>query len=142
MIGEAFERASTNLFVSVMPDIGRTAMRRPIHGCGLEAALAVVGGKWKPIVLWRLADGARRFGELRRLVVGISEKMLIQQLREMEADRIVARKDFQEIPPRVEYSLTEFGVSLAEALRPLCEWGREHTARIERNKAEIVSGTP
>ena len=110
-------------------------MRRPIHGCGLEAALAVVGGKWKPIVLWRLAGGARRFGELRRLVVGISEKMLIQQLREMEADRIVARKDFQEIPPRVEYSLTEFGVSLAEALRPLCEWGREHTARIERNKA-------
>ncbi len=54
----------------------------------------------------------------------------------MEADRIVARKDFQEIPPRVEYSLTEFGVSLAEALRPLCEWGREHTARIETNKAE------
>jgi DNA-binding HxlR family transcriptional regulator len=117
-------------------------MRNTIHGCGLEAALAVVGGKWKPIVLWRLAGGARRFGELRRLVVGISEKMLIQQLREMEAYRIVARKDFHEIPPRVEYSLTEFGVSLAEALRPLCEWGREHTARIERNKAEIGSGIP
>jgi DNA-binding HxlR family transcriptional regulator len=111
-------------------------MPRPIHGCGLEAALAVVGGKWKPIVLWRLADGARRFGELRRLVVGISEKMLIQQLREMEADRIVARKDFQVIPPHVEYSLTEFGISLAEALRPLCEWGREHMARIESNQAE------
>ena len=111
-------------------------MRRPIHGCGLEAALAVVGGKWKPIVLWRLAGGARRFGELRRLVEGISEKMLIQQLREMEADGIVVRKDFREVPPRVEYALTEFGVSLAEALRPLCEWGREHMARIERTKAE------
>ena len=111
-------------------------MRRLIHGCGLEAALAVVGGKWKPIVLWRLAGAPRRFGELRRLVTGISEKMLIQQLREMEADGIVARKDFREVPPRVEYALTEFGVSLAEALRPLCEWGREHMARIERTKAE------
>ena len=111
-------------------------MRRPIHGCGLEAALAVVGGKWKPLVLWRLAGGARRFGELRRLVEGISETMLIQQLREMEADGIVARKDFREVPHRVEYALTEFGVSLAEALRPLCEWGREHMTRIERTKAE------
>jgi DNA-binding HxlR family transcriptional regulator len=111
-------------------------MRRPTHGCGLEAALAIVGGKWKPIVLWRLAGATRRFGELRRLVEGISEKMLIQQLREMEADGIVAREDFREIPPRVEYSLTEFGVSLAEALRPLCEWGREHMTRIGRTKAE------
>jgi DNA-binding HxlR family transcriptional regulator len=111
-------------------------MGRQAYGCGLEAALAVVGGKWKPIVLWRLAGGARRFGELRRLVEGISEKMLIQQLREMEADGIVARKDFREVPPRVEYALTEFGVSLAEALRPLCEWGREHMTRIERTKAE------
>ena len=111
-------------------------MRRPIHGCGLEAALAVVGGKWKPIVLWRLAGGARRFGELRRLVERISEKMLIQQLREMEADGIVARRDFREIPPRVEYSLTEFGVSLANALLPLCDWGREHMARIEEARAD------
>ena len=106
------------------------------HGCGLEAALAVVGGKWKPIVLWHLSGGARRFGELRRLVMGISEKMLIQQLREMEADGIVARKDFREVPPRVEYALTEFGVSLAGALRPLCDWGREHMARIEKTQAE------
>jgi HxlR-like helix-turn-helix len=86
MIGAAFGSASTSLFVSVVPDIGRTGMRSPMHGCGLEAALAVVGGKWKPIVLWRLAVGAPRFGDLRRLVVGISEKMLIHQLREMEAD--------------------------------------------------------
>jgi DNA-binding HxlR family transcriptional regulator len=111
-------------------------MRRQAYDCGLEAALAVVGGKWKPIVLWRLSGGPRRFGELRRLVTGISEKMLIQQLREMEGDGIVARKDFREIPPRVEYALTEFGVSLAEALRPLCDWGREHMGRIEGVKAE------
>ena len=111
-------------------------MRGRAYGCGLEAALAVVGGKWKPIVLWRLAGGPRRFGELRRLVDGISEKMLIQQLREMEGDGIVARKDFREIPPRVEYALTEFGVTLAEALRPLCDWGREHMGRIEGVKTE------
>ncbi|WP_165220656.1 winged helix-turn-helix transcriptional regulator [Aquisphaera insulae] len=115
------------------------ARRRPLTGCGLEAALAVVGGKWKPIVLWNLAGTPRRFGELRRLVEGISEKMLIQQLREMEADGIVSRTDFREIPPRVEYALTEFGVSLAEALRPLCEWGTAHVARIEARRAEVVS---
>ena len=112
-------------------------MKPQTYGCGLEAALAVVGGKWKPIVLWHLAEGPRRFGELRRLVTGISEKMLIQQLREMEADGIVDRKDFREIPPRVEYSLTEFGVSLGQALKPLCDWGREHMERIARSKAVV-----
>jgi len=112
-------------------------MKPRTYGCGLEAALAVLGGKWKPIVLWQLAESPRRFGELRRLVTGISEKMLIQQLRELEADGIVLRKDFQEIPPRVEYSLTEFGVSLGQALKPLCDWGREHTERIARGKSEV-----
>lgn len=112
-------------------------MKTQTYGCGLEAALAVVGGKWKPIVLWQLAPGPRRFGELRRLVTGISEKMLIQQLREMEADGIVVRKDFQEIPPRVEYSLTEFGVSLGQALKPLCDWGRDHTERITKARSEV-----
>ena len=115
-------------------------MRRQAYGCGLEAALAVVGGKWKPIVLWHLTPGPRRFGELRRLVAGISEKMLIQQLREMQRDGIVAREDFREIPPHVEYSLTAFGVSLKEALRPLCEWGGEHMARIEGARAQADPG--
>ena len=110
--------------------------KEPEYSCGLEASLDVVGGKWKVLILWPLHPEPRRFGELRREVKGISEKMLIQQLRELEADGIVARTDFQEVPPRVEYALTEFGVSLAEALRPLCEWGREHMNRIERSKAE------
>ncbi len=100
------------------------------YGCGLEAALDVIGGKWKPIVLWHLAPSPRRFGELRRLVAGISEKMLIQSLRELEADGVIARKDFHEVPPRVEYSMTRFGVSLTEAIRPLCEWGTRHKRRI------------
>lgn len=97
--------------------------------CGLEAALKVVGGKWKVLILWHLENPAR-FGELKRLVNGISEKVLIQQLRELEADGIVNRKDFQEVPPRVEYSLTPFGKSLTIALSPLCNWGKKHMKRI------------
>jgi DNA-binding HxlR family transcriptional regulator len=118
------------------------SMERKPSGCGLEAALDVIGGKWKPIVLWRLTSGPRRFGELRRLVTGISEKMLIQQLREMERDGIVERKDFQEIPPRVEYALTELGASLTVALGPLCEWGTRHLARLgEANvECEAIAG--
>jgi DNA-binding HxlR family transcriptional regulator len=99
--------------------------------CGLEAALVVVGGKWKPLILFHLGPGKRRFGELRRLVSGVSEKMLIQQLREMQADGIIDRLDFQEIPPKVEYSLTPFGRTLVKALLPLCEWGSGHSAAIQ-----------
>jgi DNA-binding HxlR family transcriptional regulator len=100
------------------------------YNCGLEAALDVIGGKWKVLILWHLHPEPRRFGDLRRRVEGISEKMLIQQLREMEADDIVRRKAFAEIPPRVEYSLTGLGVSLSQALTPLCDWGGKHMKRI------------
>jgi DNA-binding HxlR family transcriptional regulator len=100
------------------------------YSCGLDAALAVVGGKWKVLILWVLGTDPRRFGELRRLIPGISEKMLIQNLKELEGDGIVSRKDFKEVPPRVEYALTSFGHSLCEALAPLCAWGQEHMQRI------------
>ena len=109
--------------------------------CGLEAALVVVGGKWKPLILFHLGPGKRRFGELRRLVSGVSEKMLIQQLREMQADGIIERVDFKEIPPKVEYSLTPLGRTLAQALLPLCEWGTTHSTAIEaiaRRRATTV----
>ena len=97
--------------------------------CGLEAALKVIGGKWKVLILWHLQDPTR-FGELKRSVNGISEKVLIHELRELEADGIVNRHDFQEVPPRVEYSLTPFGKSLLKALGPLCDWGKKHMKRI------------
>jgi DNA-binding HxlR family transcriptional regulator len=100
------------------------------YSCGLEAALDVIGGKWKVLILWQLYPRLRRFGELKRLVPGISEKMLIQGLRELEADGIVQRRVYYEIPPRVEYSLTEFGLSLQQALAPLCEWGTRHMQTI------------
>ena len=99
--------------------------------CGLDAALAVIGGKWKPLILFHLAHGARRYGELRRAVGGVSDKMLIQQLKDLQADGIIDRRDFKAIPPKVEYSLTPFGESLAKALAPLCTWGTEHMSQVE-----------
>jgi DNA-binding HxlR family transcriptional regulator len=113
-------------------------MRHKTYTCGLEAALAVVGGKWKVLILWALRSEAQRFGELRRVVEGISEKMLIQHLKEMQADGIVTRRDFKEVPPRVEYALTPFGHSLNAALAPLCQWGAQHMRRIEACKESVA----
>lgn len=104
--------------------------------CGLVPALAVIGGKWKALILWEMNDQPVRFGELRRRVQGISEKMLIQSLRELEADGVVHREAFHEIPPRVEYSVTEFGASLNAVLEPLCKWGEQHMERIDALQGE------
>ena len=100
--------------------------------CGLDAALTVLGGKWKPLVLFHLAHGVHRYGELRRAVGSVSDKVLIQQLKELQMDGVIERVDFKEIPPKVEYSLTSFGRSLAKALAPLCVWGNEHMRDVER----------
>jgi len=98
--------------------------------CGLDAALAMIGGKWKFLILWQLGHRPSRFGELRRLIGGISEKVLIQELKGMVNNGLVSRHDFHEVPPRVEYTLTKFGKSLASAMVPLCEWGSQHMKRI------------
>lgn len=98
--------------------------------CGLEAVLAILGGKWKPLIVYHLASGAKRTGQLRRLVTSVSEKMLIQHLKELTDDGVVRRIDFKTVPPHVEYELTEFGQSLAEVLAPMCEWGTRHTAEV------------
>ncbi|ESY82785.1 HxlR family transcriptional regulator [Mesorhizobium sp. LNHC220B00] len=100
--------------------------------CGLGPALEVIGGKWKALLLWQIHKAPARFGELKRLVPDISEKMLIQQLREMEADGIVHRQVFAEAPPRVEYSITDFGIELDNALIPLAIWGMQHAGRTDR----------
>ncbi|MFI1469593.1 winged helix-turn-helix transcriptional regulator [Streptomyces wuyuanensis] len=111
------------------------------YSCGLDAAVDVVGGKWKPLILWALHEaGTRRFGELRRDVSGVSEKMLIQQLRELEADGIVHREVYREVPPRVEYSLTGLGQSLNTALLPLGQWGDDFMSQILRNKEHPRTG--
>jgi DNA-binding HxlR family transcriptional regulator len=94
--------------------------------CGLDAAMAVVGAKWKPLILWALVDGPRRFGELQRELPEISRKMLTQHLRELAGHGVVLRQDFHEMPPRVEYSLTAPGKRLVAALEPLGDWAVEH----------------
>ena len=101
------------------------------YGCPIEALMEAVGGKWKPVILYHLLGGTRRFGELKRLVPGVSQRMLTQHLRELEADGIVHREVYKEVPPKVEYSLTAFGRSLNEALMPLGEWGERHMSTIE-----------
>ncbi len=108
--------------------------------CGLDAALAVLGGKWKPLILFHLAHGTCRYGELRRVIGSVSDKVLIQQLKELQADSIVDRTDYKEIPPKVEYSLTPFGRTLAKALAPLCVWGTEHMGEVTRLMVQRQAG--
>lgn len=100
---------------------------------GLGPALEVIGGKWKALILYELRDAPLRFGALKRRVPGISEKMLIQQLREMESDALVHREMYHQVPPRVEYSVTPLGASLNDALTPLCEWGKRRLPRRARD---------
>lgn len=102
------------------------ATRKQPYNDGLGPVFEIIGGKWKALILWELHDSAVRFGALKRRISGISEKMLIQQLREMEADCLVHREMFHQVPPRVDYSLTPLGESLNEALTPLCEWGKRN----------------
>ena len=94
--------------------------------CPIEAVLKAIGGKWKILILWNLLDGTLRFGELRRRLPGISERMLIRGLRELERDGIVHREQYPEVPPRVEYALTPKGQALTPILNRLAVWGAEH----------------
>ncbi|MER7564039.1 winged helix-turn-helix transcriptional regulator [Streptomyces sp. NPDC048523] len=110
--------------------------------CGIDAALDVVSGKWKGLILWELeAHGIRRFAELRRGLPGVSEKMLTQHLREMEEDGLVHRKVYAEVPPRVEYSLTEHGHTLNRALEPLGAWGAERIRREGSAAVEVAEAS-
>jgi DNA-binding HxlR family transcriptional regulator len=111
-------------------------MVSPSFTCGLDVTLRVIAGKWKPLIIYFLIQGPNRYGELKRAVRGVSDKMLIQQLKELDADGIVARRDYREVPPRVDYTLTPLGHSLAEALAPLCNWGSDNMEEVARIFAE------
>lgn len=97
----------------------------------VELTLKVIGGKWKPVVLCHLTEGVKRFGELKRDMPEITQKMLTQQLRELEHDGIIDRKIYTQVPPKVEYSLTEYGQTLRGVLNVMAEWGLKHQERIE-----------
>ena len=101
------------------------------YHCPVETMLSVIGGKWKPVILWNLHDGARRFLELQRLIPGVTRKMLAQHLRELEQQGIVARKIYGQVPLKVEYSLTSYGETLRPILRAMCYWGKRHEMRVK-----------
>jgi DNA-binding HxlR family transcriptional regulator len=92
-------------------------------GCGIEAALSVIGGRWKGVVIYWLLDGKKRFGELRRALPNCTQRMLTLQLRELEEDGLLTRTVFAEVPPRVEYELTALGQSLEPLMTMLRRWG-------------------
>ena len=110
-----------------MPRISLKTMR--LEDCPVRAAIDVIGGKWKPVILYHLMNGKKRHGELRKLMADASQKMLTQQLRELERDGIVQRDVFPTKPPRVEYKLTAYGQTLQPVMRELCKWGKAQTAR-------------
>lgn len=96
------------------------------YDCSLELTIDLIGGKWKLIILWYLMDGTKRFSELKNSIPSITQKMLTQQLRELEDNNIISRKVYAVVPPRVEYTMTEYGVSLIPILKELCTWSRNY----------------
>ncbi len=115
------------------------------YQCPVEATLDVIGGKWKPIILWQLKADKLRFSGLQQNMQGISPKMLTKQLRELEEAGLVLREIYPEIPPRVEYSLTEFGKTVLPVLDALCEWGSKYLERecdFGKNEDLKASGCP
>lgn len=105
-------------------------------GCPVEACLEVIGGKWKGVILFHLPGGTKRFNELLRLVPGVTQRMLTRQLRELEDDRIIERKVYAQVPPKVEYSLTDFGRTLEPLLRGLQGWGAAYLEKITEIRRE------
>jgi len=99
-------------------------------GCPVEACLEVIGGKWKGVILFHLLGGTKRFNELRRLMPAVTQRMLTRQLRELENDQIVERKIYPEVPPRVEYTLSDFGKTLEPILKTLQKWGMQYLNEI------------
>jgi DNA-binding HxlR family transcriptional regulator len=102
-------------------------MKDKVFNCEKELTLSVIGGKWKMLILWHLGkEGTKRFGELKSLIPGITQRMLVNQLRELEEDLIVDRKVYPIVPPKVEYSLTEQGKTLMPILNSMYQWGKNY----------------
>ncbi|HBN9689326.1 helix-turn-helix domain-containing protein [Pseudomonas aeruginosa] len=106
--------------------------------CPVTFTADVIGGKWKTLILFHLMSGTRRFNELRRLVPEITQRMLTLQLRELEADRIIAREIYREVPPKVEYSLSPMGLTLVPIINAMREWGAAHEEMILEYRREAA----
>ncbi len=126
--------------------ISNHARLRKVHVCPVETGLELISGRWKARILWKLYQRTMRYGELRRELSGITEKMLAQQLRELERDELVTRTMYPEMPPKVEYRLSEFGQTLGPLLEMLATWGTNNRAQIvriiEHDKALVASDQP
>lgn len=99
--------------------------------CPIESVIQVVGGKWKPLILWHLLDSTKRFSELEKDIPGVTQKMLAQHLRELENDRLITRTIHPSIPPKVEYSLSDYGNTFIPVLQTMCDWGRVHNQQFQ-----------
>lgn len=107
----------------------------PDSGCPVTRCLSLIGGKWKPVILFCIAGGVNRFGAMQRAVPAVTKQMLTQQLRELEADGLIDRRIYAEVPPRVDYSLTERGHSLLPVVEAMRDWGVKDSARSAGNEA-------
>ncbi|MBC2580117.1 helix-turn-helix domain-containing protein [Clostridium sp. DJ247] len=109
-------------------------IRNKEYTCTVELTLDIIGGKWKPLILWHLGvGGTKRFSEVKKTLPGITQKMLTQQLRELESDGMINRKIYPQVPPKVEYSLTQEGKSLMPILDSMCKWGKEYYEKMENS---------
>lgn len=104
-------------------------MERGEYECPVTATLSVIGGRWKPIIIWSLSGGSKRFGQLDAIIGGISRKVLTEQLKELEEDGLITRTEYREIPPRVVYELSEKGKTLKPVMMAMCNWGMEHVLK-------------
>lgn len=110
-----------------------------VFHCPVEAALDVIGGKWKPLILWALGNNVMRFNELQKALPGVNTKMLTKQLRELEEDAVIRRTVYPEVPPRVEYAITDFGKTLIPILEALCTWGSHYLGIDETSESVCPS---
>ncbi|MBD8014396.1 MULTISPECIES: winged helix-turn-helix transcriptional regulator [Planococcus] len=108
------------------------------YNISVEATLEVIGGKWKTVILCHLMRGKKRTSELKRLMPDITQKMLTQQLRELEADGVINRIVYNQVPPKVEYELSEYGISLEGILNSLCSWGDMHLTKVYGDKSAVL----